>query len=682
MVKESSVSVQTKTPEVTRSPIPRWGGAAVALAVAAAAGFVWWIGYQLTVLPPLPARLQADAVTGYVSVLADLVARLSGVWTLGAVLGVILFTAPNPGMTLSDEGRRLARYAHRGAQLWFWSSLLLTFANTAFVNGVPMGYTFRPDAWWYFQLASPSGLAWLFSAIVAGGIAILGMIGRNYAAFAIAYTLGLLAETFVATTGNVTVGVNHDWATDAAMAVSFTIIPLATAAVAVFLRGTAGGRDATASRVRRYHRLVLPLVAVAAVFHLLIAWQELAGESPFSVFFGLPTIGFFVCFALLGVSWVVRQASGRLTWASVLPDVVVFVAYLALRSAANHVAPPRFLDPENFLTQINYLGYLVDIPATAGRLFGLGRPNLLWVLLTLVAMVGYLVGLAKLRQRGERWHISRTLPWFGGWFVVGYIAVTGLWEYSTAVYSWHMVVHMTVNMLVPALCVLGAPFTLLQTASKRRDGEGQLPGLRELSIAVEDYRPFQLVTSPPVLWLNYVASLFVVYFTPLFPWLMKYHWAHQLMLVYFMVTGYLFFNLVIGHDKSSWNMPHLVKLALMISIMPFHAIFAVGILSSESIIGEMFYKTLEVSWVGDLMADQNVAGQATWLLGEIPLFVAVIALSVQWFQQDKVDARSFDDAVGTDEDPADAYNEMLAQLAARDKEIEQDRIRRDLGLKS
>lgn len=676
------MSVQTKTPEATRSTIPGWGKATVVLAVGVAVVFAWWIGHQLTILPPLPARLQADAVTGFVSVLADLVARLSGVWTLGSVLAIILFTAPGPEMTLTEPGRRLARQAMRGAQLWFWSSLLLTFANTAFVNGVPMGYTFRPDAWLYFQLASPSGIAWAFSAIVAAGIAVLGLVGRFYAAFAIVYVLGLLAETFVATTGNVTVGVHHDWATDAAVAVSFAIIPLATAAVAVFLRGTAEGADATASRVRRYHLLVLPLVAVAAVFHLLIAWQELAGESPFATFFGIPTVGFFVCFAILIVLWAVRQVTGRLTWAFVVPDVVVFVAYLALRSAANHVAPPRFLDPDNFLTQINYLGYLVEIPATAARLFGFGRPNLLWVLLTVFAMVAYLVGVAKIHRRGGKWPIGRTLPWFGGWFVVGFIAVTGFWEYSTAVYSWHMVVHMTVNMLVPALCVLGAPFTLLQTASAKRDAEGQLPGLRELSLAVEEYRPFQLAMSPPVLWLNYVASLFVVYFTPIFPWLMKYHWAHQLMLVYFMVTGYLFFNLVIGHDRQSWNMPHLVKLALMISIMPFHAIFAVGILSSQTIIGETFYRTLDVTWVGDLMADQSVAGQAAWLLGEIPLFVAVIALSVQWFQQDKVDARSFDDAQGTSDDPVDAYNEMLAQLAARDRELEQERIRRDLGLKS
>ena len=69
-------------------------------------------------------------------------------------------------------------------------------------------------------------------------------------------------------------------------------------------------------------------------------------------------------------------------------------------------------------------------------------------------------------------------------------AVTGLWEYSTVQYSWHMVVHMTVNMLVPALCVLGAPFTLIQRASRPREGDA-LPGLREATLAIEGHEGWQ-----------------------------------------------------------------------------------------------------------------------------------------------------------------------------------------------
>ena len=674
---------EESTPRPAAHPRAGVGLLVVGAAVVVAYAFVVWVASLLAALPPLPARFQADPLTGLVSVLGDFTARLAAIVTLGALLGVLAFTPLPEDGRLSDAARRLTRWSGRAAQVWFAASALQTVANAAFVVGVPMGVSVRPDAWWTFVSTNQSAIAWLASALVALAIALTSYLSRRYAPFVVWFVAGILALAFVGVTGNVSVGLNHDWSTDAAVAVAFSLVPLAAAAFAVLLtRGSVWA-------VRRYHRLVLPLVGLALAAHLLIAWQELAGEPLTATWFGLPTVGILACLGALVVSWGVRQVTrvavpdrgmpGR-AWASVVVDAVVFVCYGAFLTAANHIPPPRFLIPQS--TQVNYLGYEVDIPATIERLAGLGRPNLLWVALTVIALGAYVVGLRILARHGERWNVWYTLAWFAGWLLTCYLAVSGLWEYSTAVYSWHMLVHMTVNMLVPALCVLGAPFTLLQRASKVREGV-RLPGPREATLALEDYRPWQRLLSPPVLWVNYVASLFLIYYTPAFPWLMRYHWAHQLMLLYFMVTGYVFFNLLIGTDRQLWNLPHLVKMALMISIMPFHAIFAVGIIMASNLIGEQFYRTIDVTWVGDLMADQNIAGQITWFMGEIPLFVAMIALAAQWFGQDKIDAAAIDArADHSDEDPFDAYNDMLAALADHDRRTERQRLLDDLGKRS
>ena len=655
----------------------RAGSWSVWMAVGLAVAFVVWTASVLMAQPPLPARSQADAVTGLVSMLADLTARLAALATLGSLFGIVAITPAGPNGTLSDAGRTLARWAGRSAQVWFAAAVLMTFANSAFVNGVPMGYTFGPQAWWTFQSSTPSGLAWAAAAAVALATALVAGLSRRPAAFAVAWLCGLLAGAFVAVTGNVSVGRDHDWATDAAIAVALTVVPLASAAVGVFLAGRAdpGALALASAAVRRYHRLVLPLVVIAAGAHVLIAWQELAGRSPLEVFFGVPAIGFMVCFALLFASWVQRQvavlagasAEPARAVASVTRDVVILVGYTALLVAANHIPPPRFLVPQTI--QINYLGYEVDIPATLERLLGLGRPNLLWVVLSVGSVAAYLWGMILVRRNGGRWPLQYLLAWLAGWGLTLYLAVSGLWMYSTAVFSWHMLVHMTVNMLVPILCVLGAPFRLIEAASRPRT-EGSLPGPRDIIDALGGYRPLQRLLSPPVLWLNYVASLFLVYFTPLFPWLMKYHWAHQLMLLYFMVTGFAFFSLIVGAGRQSWKLPHLVRLALLMSIMPFHAIFAVGIIMARSLIGATFYESIDVVWVGDLMNDQSIAGQITWLTGEIPIFLAVIALTAQWFVQDKRDADRIDALIDGPDDPLEAYNEMLAQLADHDRETE------------
>lgn len=636
----------------------------LAVASLAALVCVWLVARYVSAQPPLPGRPQQDAFTVYVSGIADLIARLASAVTLGCLAGVAFFVRPAPSAELSASGRRLARTAAHAAQVWAWSSVLLTFANSAFVNGVPMGYTLRPDAWWTFQSATPSGLAWLFSAIVAFACAAVGYASRRVAAYALALVAGAVALVFVAVTGNVTVGANHDWATDASVWLTLAVVGLVSTATAVLLLGH-GKPAAIGRRVRRYQRLV-PWFAVPALVGIgVVGWQQLAGESPLASTYGWTVLAQGGLLVALLLTWAVRQLSGvrGLRW--VLIDGVLLVGWLAVAASANHLVTPRFTVPQSI--QINYLGYEVPTPVSFARLVGLGRPNWLWVALSVAAIVAYLWGVARLRRRGGSWSPGRTLPWVAGWVLMLALAVTGFWEYSTVAFSWHMFVHMTVNMLVPVLCVLGGPITLVRAASLDRSAD--LPGPRELSLAIESSRPVNRLFSPPVLWVNYIASLFLIYFTPLFPWLMRYHWAHQLMLLYFMATGYAFFNLIVGIDRQRSELPHLVKLAMVISIMPFHAIFAVGIMSAKTLIGADFYRAIAVPWIPDLLADQNIAGQITWILGEIPLFVVMVALAAQWFSHDRAENAVSDIAQdsGTD-DSFDAYNDMLAQLANRDRD--------------
>jgi putative copper resistance protein D len=260
------------------------------------------------------------------------------------------------------------------------------------------------------------------------------------------------------------------------------------------------------------------------------------------------------------------------------------------------------------------------------------------------------------------------LFWLGGWGLTLYLAVSGLWMYSTAVFSWHMLVHMTVNMMVPVLCVLGAPISLVRAASRARV-PGELVGALDLVDRLAENRLIRVVLSPPLVWLNYVGSLFLIYFSSIFPWLMRYHWGHQLMLIHFVVAGYAFFAMLIGPDRHPWQLPYIVRFALLLSIMPFHAIFAVGIMQSRTILGEQFYRSIDVSWVGDLLNNQNIAGQVTWFTGEIPALVVAVMLAAQWFRSDSSEAAAADllaDAGGEGDELA-AYNDMLAQLAGRDR---------------
>ncbi|MEA5153662.1 cytochrome c oxidase assembly protein [Raineyella sp.] len=659
-------------------------GARVALGITVLAGVVgiWLVMRHLAGQPPLPARPETDPFTGYVSGLGDLAARLATLATLGGLMAIIGFTPVAGTYHLTPVGDRLRHWVGRAAQLWFWASLVQTAANGAYVNGVPLAYALTPGTWWDFITSTTAALAWFVSMLVALVIVIVAYTSRSYAAYLLLFLAGTLATTFVTATGNVSVGQNHDWATDSAIWLSLAWAPLGAAAVAVVLRAndlTAPDSVTTAvNRLRRYQKVVPLLLLVTVAGHAVVAWQQLAGHPITASAYGLVTVGIFVTLALLAVSWLWRWLRGeadpaRTTPAiaarSALRDVLIGIAYVTLRTAENHIPSPRFLIPQSI--QVNYLGYQVDLPSTAARIAALGRPNLLWVGLTVLALGAYYWGVLRVHAKGGHWPIVRTLFWTLGWVLVLYLATAGLWEYSTVQYSWHMLVHMTVNMLVPVLCLLGGPISLVQAAG-RPHPKGQMLGPRDVTVALHDYRPLRRVLNPLVVWVLYASSLFLVYLTPIFPWLMRYHWAHQLMLLWFMLTGYLFFDMVAGVDKWT-NLPHMGRLALVIGVMPFHALFAVFILQASQLIGEPFYRAIDVPWIPDLLADQVIAGQITWIVGEVPLLIVILALSIQWFQADSREAKRLDRAQDTGlDDSFDAYNDMLAELAQRDRERRMD----------
>ena len=85
-------------------------------------------------------------------------------------------------------------------------------------------------------------------------------------------------------------------------------------------------------------------------------------------------------------------------------------------------------------------------------------------------------------------------------------------------------------------------------------------------------------------------------------------------------------------------------------------------------LAERWYSSLDLPWMEDLLADQYIGGSIAWGIGEIPLFIVMIALGIQWFASDSRESRRKDRQADRDEDAElNAYNEMLGQMAGRDK---------------
>jgi putative copper resistance protein D len=294
--------------------------------------------------------------------------------------------------------------------------------------------------------------------------------------------------------------------------------------------------------------------------------------------------------------------------------------------------------------------------------------------LTIVALgtALYLRGLWTLRRRGDAWPVGRTVAWFLGLLVVAWSTIGGLGVYSHVLFSAHMVSHMLLSMVAPIFLVLGAPVTLaLRTLPGPRQPGDVSP--RTLLTSFLGSRFLHVLTHPVVPPVLFVGSLYALYFTPLFGFLMREHWGHTAMEVHFLLVGSLFYYVIIGVDPSPRRLPPLARFGIMLVTLPFHAFFSIAIMSSSRVLAESYWATLDRPYSTDLLADQYLGGSVSWALGEVPLVLVMIALLWQWFRSDQREARRIDRAADRDGDAAlEAYNARLRDLAEHGKRRDPD----------
>jgi len=241
-----------------------------------------------------------------------------------------------------------------------------------------------------------------------------------------------------------------------------------------------------------------------------------------------------------------------------------------------------------------------------------------------------------------------------------------LGRYMPAMFSMHMAVHMLLSMLVPILLVLGGPVGLALRALPAA-GRGEPPGAREWLLAALHSRLSKFLTNPVVATALFVAGFYGLYLGGLFDVAVGSHIGHVAMNVHFLLSGYLFYWVVIGVDPTPRPIPPIAKVGVVFASLPLHAFFGVVLMSTQKVLGGGFYRQLHLSWHTDLLGDQRLGGGIAWAAGEIPLVLVMIALLVQWSRSDQRTATRLDRAADRDEDSElVAYNAMLAELARRD----------------
>ncbi|MFC9929172.1 cytochrome c oxidase assembly protein [Streptomyces sp. NPDC127190] len=310
-------------------------------------------------------------------------------------------------------------------------------------------------------------------------------------------------------------------------------------------------------------------------------------------------------------------------------------------------------------------GMMMDLPPfTLGRgLQWSADPFFLVACLLGLGLYGW--GVVRLRRRGDAWPVGRTVSYAVGVATIGLVMCTRLNDYGMVMFSVHMVQHMIISMLSPILILLGAPVTLaLRALPAAGRGRGR-KGPRELLLALLHSRYMRIITHPAFTIPLFIASLYALYFTPLFDFLMGSRAGHIAMMVHFLAVGVVFFWPIMGVDPGPHRPGYVMRMLELFAGMPFHAFFGIALMMASAPMVETFEHP-PASLGVDALADQVSAGGIAWAFSEVPSVLVLIALLFQWYRSEQRQARRTDRAADRDGDKElEAYNAYLASLGAR-----------------
>ena len=348
-----------------------------------------------------------------------------------------------------------------------------------------------------------------------------------------------------------------------------------------------------------------------------------------------------------------------------LAEAAIFGLTFGVAVALGRTPPPPPRVPNPSVPEV-VIGYDFAGPPTVARVLFDWRFDLIFGTAAIVFAAVYLAAVRRLRRRGDGWPTGRTAAWLLGCLVLLFATSSGLGRYMPAMFSMHMSAHMLLSMLAPILLVLGAPVTLALRALPVA-GPGGAPGPREWLLAALHSRVSRFFTNPVVAMVMFVVGFYGLYFSGIFDAAAPSHAGHVAMNIHFLLSGYLFYWVIIGVDPTPRPIPSLAKLAVVFASLPLHAFFGVVLMGTKSVLAEDFYQSLKLPWHTDLLGDQQLGGGIAWAAGEVPLVLVLIALLIQWNRSDRRTATRLDRAADRDND-ADlaAYNAMLAELARRE----------------
>lgn len=576
--------------------------------------------------------------------------------------------------TMAGVRSRLLNVAAVAGSVWVWAGLavlVFTYADIASVDPLtPGGLQYFGQ----FLTDVELGRTLLLSASLAAVPAIGSLFARRTTTAGLLAVIAVVALWPLASTGHAAGALNHDIAVNAQMAHLLGVCLWAGGLAAVLLIRRHLPDSHVGVVVSRYSSIAGWGVALVAASGVVAAHLRLGSWGNLTTDYGaLVAVKSIALVLLVAAGWWHRH---RLLPAfsadprSRRPFVRLAAAELAVMGVAMGVAVALSRTPppagETATTPAEgLLGYPLPPPLTVTTLFTEWRPDTIWLPVAVIGIGLYAAGVLRLRLRGDKWPIGRTVAWLLGAALLVWATSASPGVYGRVLFSMHMTQHMTVSTAVPTFLVLGAPVTLALRATRaRRDGSR---GPREWLLLVVHSWYLRVLGHPLVAAALFVGSLVVFYSSSLFELSLRSHTAHQLMVTHFLITGYLLASALVGVDPGPERQAFPFRALTLLIVFGAHALYFVSLMAMSDVLAEGWFAALGRTWGNSLVEDQYVGATLGWVLGDYPIAILGGALIWAWVRSDAREAKRLDrQADRDDHEELRRYNDYLRRLQRRE----------------
>ncbi|AKU19300.1 cytochrome C oxidase assembly protein [Luteipulveratus mongoliensis] len=594
--------------------------------------------------------------------------------TIGSLLHGGLLMPEAASTHRRERAGRMAAYA---GLTWGCAAVLGCVLVYADIAGTSIGSSgFWSAAWtgtWDLEVLRAPAV----SAVIALVVGLVAVVDRTRNTQAWLFGLAVFAMLPLALAGHSAGSSSHDAAVNS-LAVHLVGVTVWVGGLLALLVMWPRLGKAAAITVQRYSRVAIWCYVMVALSGILNAAIRLGGWDGLTTEYGaLVILKSALLVVLGGFGYLQRErVVARLhAQPADVPSKALFArlasvevglmgAAIGLGAALSRSQPPVNELVQSADPALQRTGYPTPPDFEPSAFWTMWRTEWLFTSVAVVAIGLYLSWVWRLRKRGDAWPIQRVITWVLGWLIFLYAVDSAVGIYGHVMFSVHMVEHMAISMIVPMLLVLGAPVTLaLRALPIRKDST---LGPRELLLAAVHSRVLSALGNPVVAAVLFFASLIVFYYSPLFGRALETHTGHVLMIVHFLLTGYLFAWVLVGIDPGPRKWPAPIRLLVLLITVAAHAFFGVALMTGTGLLAPDFFTALQLPWVPDPLEDQRAAGGVAWGTGELPTLILALLVTADWLRQDTAEGKRQARQADRDDDAElKAYNEYLASQARR-----------------